>query len=147
MIDKRFTSNHTKYVAVVVRSNSPAVCDVGEKRDDDRAWQLNINNSGGMYAAVYLPHCPSTLDDARSGTYAWRGSIGAARYNPQVDEHAKSLYDHMNYGVGTYLDGSASFFNRRYDCNDNDYYATSPGGGEDLSNHWNTADGVFLVGS
>ena len=71
----------------------------------------------------------------------------APRYDSQNPFHTRDEYDRMSYGVNTYVSSACNdtTLEKRYDCNQNDYFHTNPSPSEYLGNAWNTADNKFLV--
>jgi hypothetical protein len=55
----------------------------------------------------------------------------------------------MAYGDNTYVAANCQdpTLEKRYDCNDNDYFDVSPTSGGYLTNNWNSAENKFLVGN
>jgi hypothetical protein len=112
----------------------------------------NPNNSGNMYAGVYLdnlPGCPLGLAMLHEVTHTLGGvQESAPRHNDQNGGHSRDEYDRMSEGANLYVSDTCPRDpnEKRLDCNKNDYFDPSPSATEYLATHWNTANNKFLVG-
>lgn len=142
-------SNDRKYLvyADYTEDGNGNICGRGEIKNDDSPGETNDNNGGNMYAVVYLKGCDSwagttlhELGHTLGGTQQ-----SAPRHDPQNSWHPRDEHDVLAYGANTYEACGDSTKNHRYDCDDNDYFDTSPVTNSYLVTHWNTARNKFLV--
>lgn len=123
----------------------------GEIKDDSTYGQTNQNNLGNRIGVTYLQVCDNCW-----GTVALHELIhtmggvqdDAPRHDGQNYWHPRDEYDIMAYGNNTYVGSGcgSTDLNYRLDCNDNDYFHTSPATGTYLRQNWNVARNQFLVG-
>jgi hypothetical protein len=64
-----------------------------------------------------------------------------------TDDYDVMCYDDDGSGPVTMSFPCVSTHERRFDCNHDDYFHTSPPAGSYLATHWNTANSAFLDGS
>ena len=126
---------------------SDTACGTGEIYDNDAAGQANPNNSGNMFGAVYLraAYCQAWAKTAMHEFGHLLGGVQFSAPNNAAGHHVKDDWDRLGKGETTLVCPDATQ-DKRYDCNDDDYFNTSPPSGSYLDTKWNTARNRFLVG-
>ena len=135
-------------------------CGIGQMYLDDRDAMDNYNNGRssvrGMVARVDAPcwGSGSTPVEAHELVHTLGGVQSAApnsssRFPAPAGGHCTDEFDLMCYdddgpGPATTTAVCPSSEERRLDCQDDDYFHTSPPAGSYLDTHWNTADSRFL---
>lgn len=129
------------------------ICGRGEIYDNDSAAQSNPNNGGNMIAGIYLRAANCVNAWGKTTMHEIGHVLGAVqksapRHDGQNTFHPRDEYDRMAYGSNTFIATGCgdTMLDKRFDCNDNDYFHTSPASGTYLSNYWNSARNKFLVG-
>lgn len=131
----------------------PSACGYGEIYDDHQKAQTNRNNSGDMFATVYIgnSNCSAWSKIAMHELGHMMGGVQktAPRHDDKNVWHPRDEYDRMAYGANTYISSNCSdtVNDKRWDCNNNDYFHTNPASSNYLYSYWNTAANRFLVGS
>ena len=131
----------------------PAGCQgVGELYDDDRASSTNIHNHGDFNTLVVTGCADALFDPFAMGEIAIHelfhtmGAVQLSAPNHTPGHHCTDESDVMCYND----DGHHAMRKvcpvtvpELLDCNDNDYFNTSPKAGSYLATHWDTARNVF----
>jgi hypothetical protein len=134
-----------KYIVFV---DANVYCGIGNIKNDDSPGSGNLNNGGPSYG--------------RTDTGCWGGSVAAHELMHNIggvqlsaphssggwhctDEYDRECYsDSPNYPALTYPCTDPAH-DQIFDCNHDDYFHTSPGGGSYLATHWNAANSEYLV--
>lgn len=133
-------------------TRSDGVCGRGEIFGHDIAGQTNDNNRGNMIAGVYLKaeYCLNVW--GKTAMHEIGHTLGgvqpsAPRHDGQNYWHPRDEHDRMAYGNNTYIASGCgdSDLDKRFDCNDNDYFNTSPSAGTYLADFWNIARNQYLT--
>lgn len=155
-----YNNSNRKYIAFIDwaekkadGTRSDTICGRGEIYDNDSASQSNPNNGGNMIGGVYLRAANCVNAWAKTAMHEIGHTLGAVqksapRHDGQNTFHPRDEYDRLAYGSNTFIASGCgdTLLDKRYDCNKNDYFHTSPASGTYLSNFWNTARNKFLVG-
>lgn len=142
-----YNSTLRKYMLFV---DANVYCGIGTIMGDSQAGQANANNVGPSYG--------------RSDAGCWSGFVAAHEHNHnlggvQLDAPNTSNGWHCvdDYDVMCYDDNGAagppmrvdctdySVAENQFDCDNDDYYSTSPPGGSYLATHWNVVNSKFLI--
>jgi hypothetical protein len=142
-----YNSTIRKYMLFV---DANVYCGIGTIMGDSQSGQANANNVGPSYG--------------RSDAGCWSGFVAAHEHNHnlggvQLDAphtsngwHCVDEYDVMCYdddGAGpvttTVVCSDYSVQEWQFDCNNEDYYNTSPPSGSYLATHWNVVNNKFLI--
>lgn len=139
-----FNRNDRKYMMWV---DANVYCGIGSLYIDDRAGQENYNNTYATYGR----------NDNGCWNYAeaheHNHNIGgvqpsAPHSTPNYhcsDEHDEMCYDDDGTGPVVMQILCDSTQARVFDCNNDDYFHTSPPAGSYLASYWNTARSAFLI--
>ena len=153
-----YNNGNRKYIAFLdwreccdANGNRTDVGGRSEIKDNDMKGQDNPNNDGNRISGVYLPAAKDgeasvMLHEAAHNLGGVQKS--APRHDGQNTYHPRDERDRLAYGGNTYVAEACenSTLEFRLDCNDNDYFNTSPPNGSYLDGHWNAARNRFLVG-
>lgn len=126
---------------------SSVLCGIGNLKTVDTPSSMNPNSYGARYSRVDYPCWAS------STTHELGHNVGAVQLSAPHSNgagHCTDEWDLMCYvdesGVPTTVTCASVGNNRRFDCNNDDYFHTNPAPGSYLTTHWNTANHpVFAV--
>ena len=126
---------------------SDSTCGRGEVYGDDSVGQSNSNNSGNMIGGVYLRAaiCQAWAKTAMHELGHILGGVQHSAPNSDGGYHVTDDWDRLGGGNTTLVCPDVTQ-DKRYDCQDNDYFNTSPPLTSYLTTHWNLARSRFLVG-
>jgi hypothetical protein len=140
-----------KYLLFV---DAAVYCGIAQTKIDDRPGVMNLNNLGSMFARVDAPCWGARVaahelmhtmggvqDSAPNSTFGIEGSLGG---------HCIDGSDIMCYAdaanARSAMRSECPTENRlRFDCNNNDYFHTSPAADSYLATHYNAATNSFLI--
>ncbi len=140
-----------KYVLYV---DDRVYCGIGQTKIDDRPGLLNLNNLGPMFARIDAPCWNPRIvahelmhmlggvqDSAPHSTFGIDGSIGGHC----TDESDLMCYSDVSDTQPRMQLVCSADQELRFDCNNDDYFHTSPEPGSYLDTHFNAARNVFLI--
>ena len=121
-------------------TESSVYCGIGNLIRIDTPSSMNPNSYGARYNRVDLP-CWGNAETHELGHNL--GAVQDSAAHSNHNGHCTDEWDLMCYvdesGVPTAVVCSSTGNNRRYDCNNDDYFNTNPAPGSYLTTHWNIA--------
>lgn len=140
--------------AYMVWADASALCGVGGIWPDDFSTAANRNQFGPTWSRVDLPCWGSAESHELMHNF---GAVQRSAPNATAYFHCKDEWDRMCYadGPGSVMDFSNASgacpgpvnaaHDRRFDCNHDDYFHTSPVPGSYLATRWNAANSPYLA--
>jgi hypothetical protein len=144
-------------------SNAPAYAwyGIGESWITEAASSSSPHNSGGLFAALWVPDTLGVPGTNPNGWWAEGmlhelthnlGAVGAGAPHATGAGHCYDGFDVMCYDDGALpqplTEGCPTIpgvMNQVYDCGQDDYFNVAPPAGSYLATHWNTYNNRYLV--